>query len=79
MLTVTPATWATWALAAAALLAGSAWAVDVEVAGSEIEPRESLTVRDEYFDFKNLTILRFISLIEQWVVVSDKNARLSIT
>jgi hypothetical protein len=32
-------------------------AVDVEVAGSEIEPRESLMVRDEYFDFKNLTVI----------------------
>jgi hypothetical protein len=40
-------------------------AVDVEGAGSEIEPRESLMVRDENFDLKNLTILRFISLIEQ--------------
>jgi hypothetical protein len=55
-------------LAAAALVetdksTGSAF--DVEVAGSEIEPKESLMVRDEYFDFKNLTILRFISLIEQ--------------
>jgi hypothetical protein len=36
-------------------------AADVEVAGSEIEPRELLMVRDEYFDFLEL---RFISLIE---------------
>jgi hypothetical protein len=67
MLTVTPATLVTCAFAVAALVEtdGIGSAVDVEVAGSEIEPRESLMVRDEYFDFLDSTILRFISSIEQ--------------